>query len=669
MWANILKRVRTESGAVLGYQVRVNKTAREYKVMYLPVKKCIELTKNKTILNAIVVVQENGKEHLRAKLGTFPEGIVKVKAKTVSYANKPNKPKKANFVIEPTHDKPIEQTTEEVKEESNQTQAINFEEIYTDKVGGSITNRSFERSSKIKDKHSDLTVEQKLVKSMITLRKLRPFYGILYQGLKRVEKGVPTMAVSIDTLFINPEFVAELTFPELLFVNMHELLHISLMHNERVKGKNLKVYNLACDLIINKMLVEEFNLDRKNVTRVTGLGGRTVDVQIPKGLLLVESIDTSVENAETLYEKLMKELKKQQQNGGGNSVKLPNGESVDSNDQQGGLGNDLQPDMQENEEDNGSGQSEGQDGTDDENSNSDGNGEGQDGTDDENSNSDGNGEEQNGIADENGNSDESGIGNNENDCNQSGEDKHDKDQNTNKSSKSNKGSKFDPKTKLKDKERVKKIKDKIRGCLTNAKLAGSQAGNIERLIEDSIAPVVDWKKLVKRYLTATAERYLSLTSPDKRYIHSGLMLPGEAKIEPSMLERVKVCIDTSGSIADTDLGVFYKQLNQLLKLYKMDAEVIYWDTKVAQTGMFSDIKEFAKIKAAGGGGTDVNCVFEYFDSKECKIKPYVIIIFTDGYFYTDIKKWRYSKNVIWVIQGNERAFKPPFGKVAKFIRQ
>ena len=652
MWANILKRVRTESGAVLGYQVRVNKTAREYKVMYLPVKKCIELTKNKTILNAIVVVQENGKEHLRAKLGTFPEGIVKVKAKTVSYANKPNKPKKANFVIEPTHDKPIEQTTEEVKEESNQTQAINFEEIYTDKVGGSITNRSFERSSKIKDKHSDLTVEQKLVKSMITLRKLRPFYGILYQGLKRVEKGVPTMAVSIDTLFINPEFVAELTFPELLFVNMHELLHISLMHNERVKGKNLKVYNLACDLIINKMLVEEFNLDRKNVTRVTGLGGRTVDVQIPKGLLLVESIDTSVENAETLYEKLMKELKKQQQNGGGNSVKLPNGESVDSNDQQGGLGNDLQPDMQENEEDNGSGQSEGQDGTD-----------------DENSNSDGNGEEQNGIADENGNSDESGIGNNENDCNQSGEDKHDKDQNTNKSSKSNKGSKFDPKTKLKDKERVKKIKDKIRGCLTNAKLAGSQAGNIERLIEDSIAPVVDWKKLVKRYLTATAERYLSLTSPDKRYIHSGLMLPGEAKIEPSMLERVKVCIDTSGSIADTDLGVFYKQLNQLLKLYKMDAEVIYWDTKVAQTGMFSDIKEFAKIKAAGGGGTDVNCVFEYFDSKECKIKPYVIIIFTDGYFYTDIKKWRYSKNVIWVIQGNERAFKPPFGKVAKFIRQ
>jgi predicted metal-dependent peptidase len=651
MWANILKRVRTESGAVLGYQVRVNKTAREYKVMYLPVKKCIELTKNKTILNAIVVVQENGKEHLRAKLGTFPEGIVKVKAKTVSYANKQNKPKEANFVIEPTHDKPIEQTTEEVKEESNQTQAINFEEIYTEKVGGSITNSSFERSSKIKDKHSDLTVEQKLVKSMITLRKLRPFYGILYQGLKRVEKDVPTMAVSIDTLFINPEFVAELTFPELLFVNMHELLHISLMHNERGKGKNLRVYNLACDLIINKMLVEEFNLDRKNVTRVTGLGGRTVDVQIPKGLLLDESIDTSVENAETLYEKLMKELKKQQQNGGGNSVKLPNGESVDSNDQQGGLGNDLQPDMQENEEDNGSGQSEEQNGIA-----------------DENGNRDENGEEQNGIADENGNSDENGIGNNENDCNQSGEDKHDKDQNTNKSSKSNKGSKFDPKTKLKDKERVKKIKDKIRGCLTNAKLAGSQAGNIERLIEDSIAPVVDWKKLVKRYLTATAERYLSLTSPDKRYLHSGLMLPGEAKIEPSMLERVKVCIDTSGSIADTDLGVFYKQLNQLLKLYKMDAEVIYWDTEVAQTGMFSDIKEFAKIKAAGGGGTDVNCVFKYFDSKECKIKPYVIIVFTDGHFYTNIKKWRYSKNVIWVIQGNEKAFKPPFGKVAKFIR-
>ena len=44
--------------------------------------------------------------------------------------------------------------------------------------------------------------------------------------------------------------------PEVLFVYVHELLHVRLLHATRLQGRDHEVWNIACDFVINGWLVE-----------------------------------------------------------------------------------------------------------------------------------------------------------------------------------------------------------------------------------------------------------------------------------------------------------------------------------------------------------------------------------------------------------------------------
>ena len=144
--------------------------------------------------------------------------------------------------------------------------------------------------------------------------------------------------------------------------------------------------------------------------------------------------------------------------------------------------------------------------------------------------------------------------------------------------------------------------------------------------------------------------------------------PGNSDLDELKLEGVKVCIDTSGSVSDEDLMYFFGQIDKLLREYKVKAELIYWDATIQSTGEFSNFKELERVKLTGRGGTDPSVVFNYFDSKKCKIKPIVTLMFTDAYFSTDDitpKQHKKYKDTIWILTKNgDSNFKAPFGKVA-----
>ena len=60
--------------------------------------------------------------------------------------------------------------------------------------------------------------------------------------------------------------------------------------------------------------------------------------------------------------------------------------------------------------------------------------------------------------------------------------------------------------------------------------------------------------------------------------------------------------------------------------------LLWWDTAVAGVDVlepadYSDLVN--KVKPAGGGGTDVSCVFEYVEAND--IKTEAVILLTDGY--------------------------------------
>ena len=201
---------------------------------------------------------------------------------------------------------------------------------------------------------------------------------------------------------------------------------------------------------------------------------------------------------------------------------------------------------------------------------------------------------------------------------------------------------------------------------------GDTADFLERYVEQALAPKVNWRSVLKRFLTKASQKEYTFAHPDKRFLNrvnrdgSRQVFAGPHMADGGELENIKICIDTSGSITPKDIGQALSQIEDMFKQYKADAELIYWDTRVRAVYPFKQYKEILSKEPMGGGGTDANCIFDFFDTnKDYKLHkkqtPSLIIVFTDGYFGdVNIKYRRKYKNTVWIIHDNT-SFKAPFG--------
>ena len=201
---------------------------------------------------------------------------------------------------------------------------------------------------------------------------------------------------------------------------------------------------------------------------------------------------------------------------------------------------------------------------------------------------------------------------------------------------------------------------------------GDTADFLERYVEQALAPKVNWRSVLKRFLTKASQKEYTFAHPDKRFLGrvnrdgSRQVFAGPHMADGGELENIKICIDTSGSISPKDIGQALSQIEDMFKQYKADAELIYWDTRVRAVYPFKQYKELLSKEPMGGGGTDANCIFDFFDTnKDYKLHkkqaPSLVIIFTDGYFGDINTKYkRKYKNTVWIIHDNT-SFKAPFG--------
>lgn len=80
-----------------------------------------------------------------------------------------------------------------------------------------------------------------------------PFYGFIMERTRIcLSTTVPTACVdSKGTMFINPDFIKQLNKDQLLFVFIHELHHLAMNHIARKGNREPKLWNIACDYVIN----------------------------------------------------------------------------------------------------------------------------------------------------------------------------------------------------------------------------------------------------------------------------------------------------------------------------------------------------------------------------------------------------------------------------------
>lgn len=105
--------------------------------------------------------------------------------------------------------------------------------------------------------NAKLTPREKISKAKAYLFKRKPFFAYIVDRLVVTETTIiPTMAVDgTGKMLYNPEFVEKLPQKELAGVVMHEGLHAALIHVWRLKGKQGMLWNIATDIVVNRIVL------------------------------------------------------------------------------------------------------------------------------------------------------------------------------------------------------------------------------------------------------------------------------------------------------------------------------------------------------------------------------------------------------------------------------
>lgn len=110
-----------------------------------------------------------------------------------------------------------------------------------------------------KDLSSDAyALANRIIKIKMRMLSEHPFFGLLAQHVKLcIDSNVKTACTDGEKIYFGQEFSKSIGNEELYFVFFHELLHIVYKHCFRSNGLNNFIYNIAADIVINSVILDE----------------------------------------------------------------------------------------------------------------------------------------------------------------------------------------------------------------------------------------------------------------------------------------------------------------------------------------------------------------------------------------------------------------------------
>lgn len=513
-----------------------------------------------------------------------------------------------------------------------------------------------------------------------------PFFGSVIADVKYEEdKSLGTAGTNGQIIYYNPDYLNCLSKEEQTFVFAHEVCHIAFNHILRSEGKDVNLWNIATDGVINQFLKRD-------------------GLKMPEGG--VDIADALNYDAEQLYEKLLQE---NQQNNSKSNNNQKNGNSQNSN-------NDQQSDgsQKQNSEKSQNGQDSNQISSNSKNNeNSQSSEDSQEQSNNQNNsqinaqqnNSKSNNNQKNDnsqnsknnqqSADVNGskeNASQQDISDTKNsqqsdkqskDSNNDdkkhkdvGHDTHSmweetvkkhKEQEQNKEKKNNEINKKNKNSSEKDdfekkqeelenmgekkafkknlEDRKKQLEELKEAISKLASQAGSTSNEDVREIENIgiSKPLIDW-----RYILREAIKYDVDWSYQNATIEDGVITPN---LEEQPKPETEIVLDTSGSISDVLLRNFLRECKNILQQSRV--KVGCFDTKFYGFHEIRTEQDIENMKFVGGGGTDFYVAINAFTRRvENKI------IFTDG------EAWmpNIPCDAIWIVFGQTK-INPKGGKV------
>ena len=209
------------------------------------------------------------------------------------------------------------------------------------------------------------------------------------------------------------------------------------------------------------------------------------------------------------------------------------------------------------------------------------------------------------------------------------------------------------------------IHDALAGAKLQCKDPGKLPAGLRRYFSDMNEPKISWRDELASIAKSFEMSDYKWTPPDPSLFAQGITVP---YVEYEARLRVKIGIDTSGSISQDDLNKVISEIMSISRNFPHFALSIFCcDTQVYGEDFFdkSNISDLEHWEAKGGGGTMFRPVFEKFaeDSDDWDW----FIFFTDGYgegWCEDFEP--ILKNVVWLINQPGGGHHPTWGKVIDY---
>ena len=154
---------------------------------------------------------------------------------------------------------------------------------------------------------------------------------------------------------------------------------------------------------------------------------------------------------------------------------------------------------------------------------------------------------------------------------------------------------------------------------------GKLPGGVEETVRNAHASTLDWRTLLRRYMTDAARRDYSWSFPNRRFIDSGLYLPS---IRSEGIDAIAVIIDTSGSLPAQTLADFWTEVREVAtEIQPESVHILQVDAAVQDATEYAACDLPDEIVIKGRGGTDFRPGFAWLD--EQGIRPSVCLYLTD----------------------------------------
>lgn len=176
-------------------------------------------------------------------------------------------------------------------------------------------------------------------------------------------------------------------------------------------------------------------------------------------------------------------------------------------------------------------------------------------------------------------------------------------------------------------------KTQVAAAMNAAKVQGKLPAALERAFAEILDPQVDWREKIRGFFARkVGTGGYDWRRPDRRLIsrkEDPIISPGRSGFGAG---TVVVGADTSGSIGDKELNMFFAEVAGILEDVRPKRLVIVWcDAKVQRVDDVeepSDLNVLRHKGAPGGGGTSFIPVFDYI--RENDLEPDALVYLTDG---------------------------------------